>query len=156
MKLLTRFLTIFLTLLAYLAPLPSSAQDDAAVRQELFNHFRRTLDFDHRYPREKVFLHFDNAAYIEGDTLYYAAYVVRASLLRPTTEMSRVLYVELLNADGSIIERNLTRLDTLGRGHGSFDLGMPIKSGFYEVRAYTREMTNWGEASCFSRVFPIF
>ena len=39
----------------------------------------------------------DNASYLEGDTLWYKAYVVRASSLLPT-ELSKVLYVELLNA----------------------------------------------------------
>ena len=29
-------------------------------------------------------------------------------------------------------------------------------AGYYEIRAYTRYMTNWGNAACFSRIIPIF
>lgn len=31
-----------------------------------------------------------------------------------------------------------------------------LLSGYYEVRAYTRYMLNWGKDAVFSRVFPIF
>lgn len=124
--------------------------------RKLYKWIQSCTTFDNEYPREKVFLHFDNAAYLEGDTLWYKAYVVRASTLRPSADMSKVLYVEMLTPDGNILERNMVKLDSLGQGQGHFDLNMPVKSGFYEVRAYTREMTNWKENSCFSRVIPVF
>lgn len=111
--------------------------------------------FDHDFPREKVALHFDNTAYFEGDTIWYKAYVVRASTLAPAA-LSRVLYVELLNAEGQMVERSVLRVDSLGQAHGEFALNNRRRTGFYEVRAYTREMTNWGPAACFSRVLPVF
>ena len=36
------------------------------------------------------------------------------------------------------------------------NLCIPLPSGYYEVRAYTRAMLNWGSDICFSRVFPVF
>ena len=82
--------TIILQLLLCL-PLCLSAQEDTVLTQ-LFEQFRKASTFDHIYPREKVYLHLDNNAYLVGDSIWYKAYVVRASSLRPT-ELSRVLYV---------------------------------------------------------------
>ena len=121
----------------------------------LFGYFKNAAKFDYQFPREKVYLHLDNNAYFEDETIWFKAYVVRASSLQPST-LSRVLYVELLKDDGSLIERKLFRIDSLGQADGSFKLELPIKSGFHEIRAYTREMVNWGEEACFSRVIPVF
>ena len=54
--------------------------------------------------QEKVYLHTDNTCYFVGDTLWYKAYVLRADNLQPT-DMSRLLYVELLSPDGLVVER---------------------------------------------------
>lgn len=151
-----RFLSKFrcalplLLLLAYPAGL-SAQQPEFARLVKLFSNLS---NFDYNYPREKVYLHFDNTSYVEGETLWFKAYVVRASSLEPT-QVSRVLYVELLNADGELMARKLLRI-TGGEASGEFKLELPVKSGFYEVRAYTREMLNWGEEACFSRVVPVF
>ncbi len=127
----------------------------ASTPDSLFRHFKKAANFDYNYPREKVYLHLDNNAYLEGETIWFKAYVVRASTLRPT-ELSRVLYVELLNDKGSIVQRKLLCIDSIGQAHGEFELKLPVRAGYYEVRAYTREMTNWGEEACFSRVVPVF
>ncbi len=127
----------------------------ASEVDSLFLHFKKTVGFDYEFPREKVYLHLDNNAYLEGETIWFKAYVVRASSLRPTN-LSRVLYAELINDKGSIVEKKLLRIDSLGQAHGEFELKLPVKSGYYEIRAYTREMTNWGTEACFSRVVPVF
>ena len=146
-----------LSILFYLiSSITLQAQSSVQAETEaLFEKFKAAARFDFKYPREKVYLHFDNAGYLEGDTIWYKAYVVRASSLKPTT-LSRVLYVELLNADGQQMEQQILHLDSIGTADGAFALTMPIHAGFYEIRAYTREMTNWGEAACFSRVMPVF
>ena len=142
-----------LLLIGLLSLLPASAQEQDFSR--LFQLFKNASRFDYDYPREKVFLHLDNDAYFENETIWFKAYVVRASSLKPQP-LSRVLYVELLNADGALVERKLLRVDADGQANGEFDLKLPVREGFYEVRAYTREMTNWGTEACFSRVVPVF
>ena len=105
-------------------------------------------------PQEKVYLHFDNTGYYLGETMWFAAYVVTAPQLRPT-QMSRVLYVELLTPEGRIVETKKLKIEG-GRCHGEFTLTSPLLvAGFYEVRAYTRVMLNW-EDSYYTRVFPVF
>lgn len=143
----------FCSFLFVLLALTAAAQRPDA--EALFARFKAAAGFDFRYPREKVYLHLDNNAYMEGETLWFKAYVVRASTLQPSG-LSRVLYVDLLNASGQLMDRRLLRVDSLGQAHGEFDLTLPVRSGYYEVRAYTREMVNWGREACFSRVVPVF
>lgn len=71
--------------------------------------------------QEKVFLHMDNTCYFVGDTLWYKAYVVRADNLQQT-DMSRILYVELLNPDGLVVERQNIIISNKGFGNGCFAL----------------------------------
>ncbi len=137
-----------------LTPICAVGQSDASVAA-LFERFKAAAAFDHEFPREKVFLHLDNNAYYEGDSLFYKAYVVRASSLKPT-DISGVLYVELLNAAGQMMERQLVKIDSLGGGSGCIKFDTYMHSGYYEVRAYTRAMLNWGEEAYFSRVIPLF
>lgn len=118
--------------------------------QDLGTLIESATTFDNRYPRETVYLHTDNAAYIQGDTLWYKAYVVRVSSLRPDSTLSRTLYVELLNDAGTLLQRSILRLDSNGQANGHFALTPPLQRGFYELRAYTRAMTNWFAPSAHS------
>lgn len=142
-------------IMAFVSMTTCYAQSQHDEAEQLFEWFRKASGFDRTYPREKIYLHMDNSSYLEGDTLWYKAYVVRASSLLPT-ELSKVLYVELLNADGQLVERQTLQLDSLAQADGCFMLNLPIRAGYYEVRAYTREMANWDETAYFSRVIPIF
>ena len=106
-------------------------------------------------PQEKVYLHFDNTGYYLGETIWFKAYVTTAPQLR-ATELSRVLYVELLTPEGRIVETKKLKIVD-GECHGEFHLtNATYFAGFYEVRAYTRVMLNWGDDVVFSRVFPVF
>ena len=131
------------------------AQQVQSEVEQLFSQFKRAARFDYNFPREKAYVHFDNLGYLVGDTIWYKAYVVRASSLKPTN-LSRILYVELLNADGQMITQNIHKLDSLGTANGMFSLQLPVYAGYYEVRAYTREMVNWNAEACFSRIIPVF
>ncbi|MBR1395228.1 MAG: hypothetical protein IJ559_06190 [Prevotella sp.] len=93
--------------------------------------------------QEKVYMHTDNQCYFVGDTLWYKAYVVRADNLKPT-DMSRILYVELLSPDGLLVERQNIIVAPEGHTCGQFVLQDSLYSGYYELRAYTRWMLNFG------------
>ena len=92
--------------------------------------------------QEKVYIHTDNSCYFVGDTLWYKAYVVRADNLKPT-DMSRILYVELLSPDGLLVERQQIVVNPEGYTCGQFVLTDSLYSGYYEMRAYTRWMLNF-------------
>lgn len=124
------------------------------------NHFNRLC------PQEKVYLHFDNTAYFQGETIWFSANVVSAT--DGNVADSKVLYVELLSPTGVVLrQQKLQVVD--GRCHGSFPLVdteveeanakrgvLSYPSGYYEVRAYTRAMLNFDSNGCFSRVFPVY
>lgn len=99
--------------------------------------------FGERIPQEKVYVHMDNTGYFLGDTIWFAAYTRRTDTGRPS-RVSRVLYAELWNHDGYLVERKLVEMRE-GRGHGFFALPDTLYSGYFELRAYTRWQLNWGQ-----------
>ena len=119
------------------------------------DYIQKAMNFNKVVPQEKVYLHFDNTGYFENETLWFKAYVTRTDNGKPT-DLSKVLYVELLDPSGDVLETQKYPIDSLGQSHGEMKLDTLFGSGFYEVRAYTRYMTNWGVNAVFSRVFPIF
>lgn len=92
--------------------------------------------------QEKVYLHLDNNCYFLGDTIWYKAYVTDAASLRPTTK-SRILYVELVDPEGHVVERHRQYIGRADGNHGDFALPDTLHSGYYELRAYTRWMMNF-------------
>ena len=130
----------FVSVYAY--PIP----DSIAVRLQGF--VSALEQFGKALPQEKVYLHFDNTSYYQGDQIWFQCYVVTSEFNRPTA-WSKTLYVELLNPGGEIVSRQILPIRN-GRCQGNFTLThLPFYSGFYEVRAYTKYMLNFGEATVF-------
>lgn len=77
-----------------------------------------------------------------GDTIWYKAYLVEAASLRPTAE-SHILYVELVDPEGHVVERHRQYIGRPDADHGDFALADTLRSGYYELRAYTRWMMNF-------------
>ena len=101
--------------------------------------------------RESVYLHLDNDAYFLGDTIWFSAYITNDACLGSN---SKVLYVELLSPEGNIVNKQCFRV-VGGRSYGEIPLPIQILSGFFEVRAYTKYMMNWGKDNYYSRVIPV-
>ena len=168
-------------LLFWLTALTSATAADAdsllLQRQENFERFSLA------FTPERVYVHFDNTSYYKGENIWYKAYVVRDDNLH-RTNLSRILYVELLNPIGYPVETQKLVIEN-GQANGAFQLKDTLNAGFYEVRAYTQWMLNfttgdphgwrrmhsnearrqWGDrvlrymqgnAGVFSRVFPVY
>ena len=120
----------------------------------LYNYLDNINSFNQLLPQEKVYLHFDNTGYFMGETIWFKAYVLRDAA-GGLTDMSKILYVELVSPNGEIQDRQTLAVNE-GTSSGCIHLDKLLMSGYYEVRAYTRYMTNWGKEHVFSRVFPIF
>lgn len=130
-----------------------SAEDSLSLR--LFQYAQAAQRFGLSLPQEKVCLHFDNTSYYQGDDIWFQCYIVTPERNRPTS-LSKTLYVELLNPGGEIIATRILPIRN-GRCHGNFSLTqLPFYAGFYEVRAYTKYMLNFGEDCIFSRILPVF
>lgn len=127
--------TIFLLL-----PLGMMAQQNS---NDLTHWTQTVQNTGKAFPQEKVYLHLDNNCYFLGDTIWYKAYVVRSDRKVPT-DLSRILYVELMTPDGYLVERQQIPLENDTTGFGNFALQDSLYGGYYEIRAYTRWMLNWG------------
>ncbi len=127
--------TIRVALLTLLCCLSAVVKGDALDDLE-------TLLRDTPQVQEKIYVHTDNRCYFVGDTLWYKAYVTRADNLQPT-DMSKLLYVELLTPDGYLVERQHVVVGSHGQTCGQFVLEDSLYSGYYEIRAYTRWQLNF-------------
>lgn len=126
--------------------------NDEAV--STINYMRRAMRFSVTCPQEKVYVHLDNTGYFMGETIWFKAYVKNAAT-QQRTDLSHTLYVELVNPDGEVMKTQKLYIEN-GEAQGSFLLEKMYSTGFYEIRAYTRYMLNWGSATAFSRVIPVF
>lgn len=129
------------------------AQTDAAT-DSLAAFVRNIVAYNKMYPREQVYLHFDNTGYFMGETIWFKGYVVNPAG-NHSTDMSRVLYVELLTPEGRVLQTHKLKVEN-GQCCGQLSLATLLHAGYYEVRACTAMMLNWEDAPVFSRVFPVF
>ena len=135
---MSRLALVLISFILYSPASAASRLDSLAQRLRLFGE---------RIPQEKVYVHMDNTGYFLGDTIWFAAYTRRTNSGRPS-KISRVLYAELWNHDGYLVERTLVEMID-GRGRGFFALPDTLYSGYFELRAYTRWQLNWGQTEHF-------
>ena len=132
-----------------------SAMTEKEDGQQTTGDGQPTVKWKNALPQEKVYLHLDNTGYFKGETIWFKTYVVRTDTER-RGNLSSVLYVDLVSPTGDVMAHKKIYV-THGIGAGSITLDNAVMpTGFYELRAYTRYMTNWSKNACFSRIIPIF
>lgn len=153
-----RYASLWLTLILFaISAKMAMAQVDSVELNPVApiqSYLEKAMRFNLYSPQEKVYLHFDNTGYFKGEIIRFKAYVMRCDTQKPT-DLSHVLYVELINPTGDVEESRKLRIVD-GEAEGDIKVDSIMTTGFYEIRAYTRYMTNWGTHACFSRVLPIF
>ena len=102
--------------------------------------YRSTLDFGVSLPQEKVYLHLDNTCYFTGDTIWYKGYVTRSDK-GTLTDLSKILYVELLTPDGFLAERQQLEMPN-GTANGAFTLTDFTNYGHTHGECSTSDNTN--------------
>ena len=132
-----------------------TAQNNDSTINKLTQYVGIVDQFSKNLPQEKVYLHFDNSIYYQGDDIWFNCYLVTSGQ-HEASPLSKTLYVELLNPGGEVINKQILKVEN-GKCHGNFTLNkLPFYSGFYEVRAYTKYMLNFGEDILFSRTFAVY
>jgi hypothetical protein len=113
------------------------AQTDGVINslQKQFNSYQQQA------AQEKLYLHVDKDFFTAGEIIWFKAYAVNAATNEPT-DLSKVAYVELLDADKKPALQAKIKL-TAGSGSGSFQLPASAHSGSYHLRAYTSWMKNF-------------
>jgi len=103
------------------------------------------------YPQEKVHLHLDRNVYVPGEKIWFKAYLADALTHIPTVK-SKYIYVELINASDSLVQRVKIRPDSIHQQYyGHLFLADLIPEGNYTIRAYTRFMENLGPDYFFNK-----
>ena len=82
------------------------AQMPDSIVRKLSGYIEAVQNFGEMLPQEKVYLHFDNTSYYQGDPVWFQCYVVTSELNRPS-DLSKTLYVELLNPGGEVIAKRV-------------------------------------------------
>jgi len=105
-------------------------------------------------PLEKIYLHLDKDSYLLGDTIWYKAYVTEGSFWTPSP-ISGVLYIELTDDQGHLVQRSRQMLFA-GSTYGDFFLDPAnLKPGKFTLRAYTRWLQNFGEDYFYERFITV-
>ncbi|GHT14239.1 hypothetical protein FACS189426_20270 [Bacteroidia bacterium] len=146
--------TLYIYIILFLLIKFPAFSQPGVTKEKLFFFGENIQAFNYLYPQEKVYLHFDNTGYFLGETIWFKAYLISTGQNQPTG-LSRILYVELLTPSGEVKDSKKLKIED-GQCHGEFTLPHTMPPGFYEIRAYTRYMLNFGDDCLFSRVFPIY
>ena len=93
-----------------------------------------------KYSPEKIYIHYDKAKYIAGETIWFKAYLMDGLL--PSTK-STVLCIELLDDSLKILQKKMLPIDG-STAVGEFEIPKNLKQGSYTVRAFTRYLMNFG------------
>lgn len=106
----------------------------------------------HESYAEKIYLQLDKTVYTSNETIWFKAIVTEASNHIPT-DLSGILYVELIDPYKKIIDKRLLKLKN-GIAEASFTL-QNYKSGQYLIRAYTKWDLNFGQDFIFNQYIQI-
>ena len=103
---------------------------------------------------EKIYLHLDRHFYMQGDNIWFKAYLINAQNNQLASKNSKTLYVELISPESKIIGREVLFLDS-ARATGDFKLSDSIAGGKYRIRAYTKWMLNFGDKFVFEKEIEV-
>lgn len=116
-----------------------------ARQQQSIEFVQQFRGMQNEFIRERVYLHTDRQWYVHGDRIWFSAYVTAGPLHRPSA-ISSVLYVELFDPKGTLVEREQVRIQS-GRATGSITFSnSKTSTGAYRIRAYTAWAKNFGES----------
>lgn len=134
---------------AFLITTSISAQDYSGA----VSFVQQFKNVNEEVPRESVYLHTDRDWYFHGERIWFSAYSKIGGY--NVGNLSNVLYVELVQPDGTVFERSLIKLLN-GRGIGSLSLrnAKPVVGNF-EIRAYTKWGLNFGSSYEFTKRFKL-
>ena len=106
------------------------------IQEKLIAHLKQWYT---TYPQEKVFVQVNRQQLAAGEQMWFKGW---CTFLQRPSILSRIVYVDVINEYGNVVEKSIYRLDSLGSWHGHIDISRKWKSGNYTLRAYTAWMLN--------------
>lgn len=110
--------------------------------------------FSHTSIAEKIYLQLDGQVYTTDKNIWFKA-IVTDALYHMPTQLSGVLYVELVDSGKEIIDKKLVKLHN-GIGYGAFELKSVYPEGSYMIRAYTQWNKNFEDDFIFTEYIQLF
>lgn len=96
------------------------------------------------YPQEKIQLVTNGERFVTGDTVRFRAFLQDAATGAEARDLSRYVYVELLDPFGTVHERVKVRANSDGVFAGILPLDRELPESRYTLAAYTTYMQNQG------------
>ena len=93
-----------------------------------------------QYSTEKIYFHYDKSFYVAGETVWFKAYIMEGYL--PSVK-STVIAIELLNDSGRMVDKKILPVNG-STAIGEFNLPKDLPQGSYTIKAYTRNLMNFG------------
>ena len=138
-------ITVFVTLLSLLSfTLVTNFRDLVVEKLEAYAN---------DYP-EKIYVQTDKPYYTTGDDIWYTMYLING-ITHQKSEKSRVVYVELINEQDSILSKKQFYVNNVSVA-GDFKADKNWKTGNYILRAYTNYMRNKNVDYFFQKQIPIW
>lgn len=103
-------------------------------------------------PQEKVYVQTDKPYYINGEKIFFRAFLLNALTHQPSN-LSRYVYLELIDPVNKVAIRKMIRPDRFMH-YGAIEIPEDLPQGNYQLRAYTRFMTNGSDDYFYSQ--PIY
>lgn len=103
---------------------------------------------------ESVSVHTDKPSYLAGEIIWFKAFLKAGTDAVTTNFNSSILYVELLNNEGTPVAQAKTHL-TNGSGDGSFYLPLNLSTGVYTLTAYSTKLKNAGSGYFFYKKITV-
>lgn len=94
------------------------------------------------YPQEKVFLQTNKDQFSIGEQIWMKLW---CSFLQKPSFLSRIVYVDIADDKGVVVDKKMFRLDSLATARGQIDISTKWKTGNYTISAYTLWMRNFPE-----------
>jgi hypothetical protein len=106
-------------------------------------------------PLEIVHIHTDRNHYLVGDTLWYKSYLIDSEW-GGFSEMSGIIYVDLVNEEGEVVIKNRQHLkSSTAAGFIPLIKDRKVKPGRYYLRGYTQYLLNFGSDFLFKKIIEI-
>jgi hypothetical protein len=107
--------------------------------------------YNANYPVEKTYVQFDKAAYSEGETIWFKAYLSSQDF---PSVISTNFYAELLDVNGKILaSKTLPVFEATAAGN--FDLPARVLKDAVVFRAYTAWQLNFDSTLLYTKLIPV-
>ncbi len=140
MKVMFRFSVIMLCFLTGFVPLAKTQTIDENIET-----------YASLYSPERIYIHYDKAAYAIGETVWFKAYMMNEVM--PANE-SKTLYVDWIDNKGTLLAHGVSPLVD-ATASGQFEIPTDYKGKSLYIRAYTKWMLNFDSAFLYQKEIPV-